>query len=98
MPSVGARRCANACASLAVRWSESGCLTLVVAHDPASPRGGLDMEPRSWASLYCHHSPPAPRLGVAAQELAPADGHEPAPTCLRAQTLLAISACAHNAP
>jgi hypothetical protein len=78
-------------------WSEPSPLPSVVA--ASTQHGtGLDMEPRSRASLYCYHSPPAPRLGVAAQELAPADGHEPAPTCLRAQTLLAISACAHNAP
>ena len=78
-------------------WSEPSPLPSVVAAS-TQHGAGLDMEPRSGASLYCYHSPPAPRLGVAAQELAPADGHEPAPTCLRAQTLLAISACAHNAP
>jgi hypothetical protein len=68
----------------------------LVAHDPASARGGLDMEPGSRASFASHRSLPAPGLGVAAQELTPADGHEP--KGLRAQAPLAISARADGEP
>ena len=96
MPSVRARRCADPCASLAVRWSESGCCMVLVAHDPASARGRLDMEPGSRASFASHRSLPAPGLGVAAQELTPADGHEP--KGLRAHAPLAISARADGEP
>ena len=61
----------------------------VVAHDPVSARGGLDMQFGRWASLRCHHSPPS-WLGVPAHQLAPADGHEPLPAGLRAHAPLAM--------
>jgi hypothetical protein len=69
---------------------------VLVAHDRASAGGRLDMEPGSRASFVCHRSPAASGFGVAAQELTPADGHEP--KGLRAQAPLAISAGADGEP
>ena len=97
MPSACARRRADPCASLAVRWSESGCCMVLVAHDPPSAVGRLDMQFRSRAGFACHHSPAASWLGVAACELAPADGHQPPPTDLSAQAPLAICTGAKRA-
>ncbi len=58
---------------------------------------GVRAAPRGPLRLACHHSPAASWLGVPACELAPADGHEPPPTDLRAQAPLAICSGAQRA-